>query len=70
MREALGRVAFDLRRHTVRDLNQFLHGDLREVREVVVENPDGAHSLAVGRRIQEVHRDRTVLEPLLAERLQ
>jgi methylamine---glutamate N-methyltransferase subunit B len=48
MREALGRVAFDLRRHTVRDLNQFLHGDLREVREVVVENPDGAHSLAVG----------------------
>jgi glutamate synthase domain-containing protein 3 len=48
MREALGRVAFDLRRHSVRDLNQFLHGDLREVREVVVENPDGAHSLAVG----------------------
>jgi len=41
MRETVGRVAFDLRRHSVRDLNHFLHGDLREVREVVVENPDG-----------------------------
>ena len=48
MRETVGRVAFDLRRNSVRELNQFLHGDLREVREVVVENPDGAHSLAVG----------------------
>jgi glutamate synthase domain-containing protein 3 len=48
MREMAGRVAFDLRRHSVRDLNQFLHGNLSEVREVFVENPDGAHSLAVG----------------------
>jgi glutamate synthase domain-containing protein 3 len=48
MKETVGRVAFDLKRQSVRDLNQFLHGDLSEVREVVVENPDGAHSLAVG----------------------
>ena len=48
MRGAVGRVAFDLRRQSVRDLNQFLHGDLREVQQIVVENPDGAHSLAVG----------------------
>jgi methylamine---glutamate N-methyltransferase subunit B len=48
MREASGRVTFDLQRDSVRDLNQFLHGQLDEVREVVVENPDGAHSLAVG----------------------
>jgi methylamine---glutamate N-methyltransferase subunit B len=46
-REA-GRVTFDLARQTVRELNQFLHDDLDGVREVVVENPDGAHSLAVG----------------------
>jgi glutamate synthase domain-containing protein 3 len=48
MRETLGRVDFDLKRHSVRELNQFLHGNLSEVREVFVENPDGAHSLAVG----------------------
>lgn len=48
MREAAGRVTFDLQHDSVRDLNQFLHGQLGEVREVVVENPDGAHSLAVG----------------------
>jgi len=48
MREPAGRVTFDLQRDSVRDLNQFLHGQLSEVREVVVENPDGAHSLAVG----------------------
>jgi glutamate synthase domain-containing protein 3 len=39
---------FDLRRQRVRDLNQFLHGPLEGVGEVIVENPDGAHSLAVG----------------------
>jgi len=48
MREAAGRVAFDLKTDSVRDLNQFLHGHLSEVQEVVIENPDGAHSLAVG----------------------
>jgi glutamate synthase domain-containing protein 3 len=48
MREMVGRVGFDLKRHSVRELNQFLHGNLSEVREVFVENPDGAHSLAVG----------------------
>jgi methylamine---glutamate N-methyltransferase subunit B len=48
MRETVGRVTFDLQRDSVRDLNHFLHGQMGEVREVVVENPDGAHSLAVG----------------------
>jgi glutamate synthase domain-containing protein 3 len=48
VREAVGRVAFDLKHDSVRDLNQFLHGDLSEVQQVVIENPDGAHSLAVG----------------------
>lgn len=42
------RVDFDLRQQSVRELNQFLHGDLREVQEVSVVNPDGAHNLAVG----------------------
>jgi len=41
-------VVFDLARQSVRDVNQFLHGDLTGVREVSIENPDGAHSLAVG----------------------
>jgi glutamate synthase domain-containing protein 3 len=45
--EARG-VVFDLERQTVRDLNQFLHGDLTGVDTVTVENPDGAHSIAVG----------------------
>jgi glutamate synthase domain-containing protein 3 len=48
VRQAAGRVTFDLQRDSVRELNQFLHGHLGEVQEVVVENPDGAHSLAVG----------------------
>jgi methylamine---glutamate N-methyltransferase subunit B len=42
------RVVFDLARQSVRELNQFLHGDLSAVQEVLVKNPDGAHSLAVG----------------------
>jgi glutamate synthase domain-containing protein 3 len=41
-------VVFDLARHSVREVNQFLHGDLSGVREVRIDNPDGAHSLAVG----------------------
>jgi methylamine---glutamate N-methyltransferase subunit B len=48
MKEAARKVVFDLERQTVRDLNQFLHGDLSGVDEVAVANPDGAHSIAVG----------------------
>jgi glutamate synthase domain-containing protein 3 len=39
---------FDLSGGSVRELNQFLHGDLANVDLVRVENPDGAHSIAVG----------------------
>ncbi|HEV7985055.1 MAG TPA: hypothetical protein VGP20_02740 [Steroidobacteraceae bacterium] len=42
------RVEFDLERQSVRELNQFLHGELSGVQSVLVKNPDGAHSLAVG----------------------
>jgi methylamine---glutamate N-methyltransferase subunit B len=45
------RVIFDLERQSVRELNQFLHGDLAGVGEVLVENPDGAHNLAVGMNV-------------------
>lgn len=48
VKAAIGRTVFDLRRQTVRDLNQFLHGSLDGVHEVNVDNPDGAHSIAVG----------------------
>jgi glutamate synthase domain-containing protein 3 len=48
MAPAAQRVEFDLERQSVRELNQFLHGDLSGVQEVLVKNPDGAHSLAVG----------------------
>jgi methylamine---glutamate N-methyltransferase subunit B len=41
-------VAFDLAQSSVRDLNQFLHHRAREASIVRVENPDGAHNLAVG----------------------
>jgi glutamate synthase domain-containing protein 3 len=41
-------VVFDLAATPVRELNQFLHGDLGAVARVVVDNPDGAHSIAVG----------------------
>jgi glutamate synthase domain-containing protein 3 len=40
-------VEFDLARRSVRELNQFLHGDLSRVETVRVLNPDGAHSVAV-----------------------
>jgi glutamate synthase domain-containing protein 3 len=40
-------VKFDLRKQSVSELNQFLHGDLTHVATVRVENPDGAHSIAV-----------------------
>lgn len=39
---------FDLRKHTVRQLNEFLHKRLHGVAGVHVVNPDGAHSIAVG----------------------
>ena len=41
-------VVFDLASTPVRELNQFLHGDLVGIRRVQVANPDGAHSIAVG----------------------
>lgn len=40
-------VKFDLSKQTVRELNQYLHGNLAGVETVRVENPDGAHSIAV-----------------------
>ena len=43
-----GRRTFDLSGGSVRELNQFLHGDLAGIESVRVENPDGAHSIAVG----------------------
>jgi glutamate synthase domain-containing protein 3 len=48
MAPAAQRVVFDLAHQSVRELNQFLHGELGGVQEVLVKNPDGAHSLAVG----------------------
>ena len=41
-------VVFDLSKQTLRELNKFLHGDLKGVNSVTVENPDGANSIAVG----------------------
>jgi glutamate synthase domain-containing protein 3 len=43
-----GRVVFDLAKQPLRELNQFLHGDLSGVTGVTVDNPDGANSIAVG----------------------
>jgi glutamate synthase domain-containing protein 3 len=47
LKRATGRIMFDLMRHSVRDVNQFLHADLTGVHEVSIGNPDGAHNLAV-----------------------
>ena len=43
-------LTFNLERKTVRDLNQYLHGDPKELagQQVVVASPDGAHNIAVG----------------------
>ena len=43
-------LSFDLAATSVRELNQFLHGDLQTLggRTVEVLNPGGAHSIAVG----------------------
>lgn len=39
---------FDVSVTSVREINKFLHGDLTGVSHVAIENPDGAHNLAVG----------------------
>jgi glutamate synthase domain-containing protein 3 len=41
-------LTFDLARQPLRELNKFLHGDLGQTKKVLVENPDGAHNIAVG----------------------
>jgi glutamate synthase domain-containing protein 3 len=41
-------ATFDLARVPLREVNRFLHGDIGSVRRVVVDNPDGAHNIAVG----------------------
>jgi glutamate synthase domain-containing protein 3 len=48
MNAVADKVVFDLATQKLRELNQFLHGDLNGVAEVRVDNPDGAHSIAVG----------------------
>jgi glutamate synthase domain-containing protein 3 len=40
--------SFDLKGNTVRELNQFLHQSDSETVDVVVEHPNGKHSVAVG----------------------
>ena len=40
-------TVFDLAKHSVSEVNKFLHGDLKGIKAVRVENPDGAHSIAV-----------------------
>lgn len=44
------RKEFDLARTSVRELNQYLHRDLpmNSLPSIVVNNPDGAHSIAAG----------------------
>lgn len=47
--EAAGAVReFDLAAVPLREVNRFLHGDLAALRRVVIDNPDGAHSIAAG----------------------
>jgi glutamate synthase domain-containing protein 3 len=43
-------VTFDLERSSVREVNQYLHGDAQtlEGRHVTIASPNGAHNLAVG----------------------
>ena len=43
-----GLKAFDVAATPVRAINQFLHGDLGGITQVTIDNPDGAHNLAVG----------------------
>jgi glutamate synthase domain-containing protein 3 len=42
------RVEFDLATTPLREVNRFLHGALDGVQQVVIDNPDGAHSIAAG----------------------
>jgi glutamate synthase domain-containing protein 3 len=43
-------VIFDLEKSSVRELNQYLHGDANTLagQQVTVTSPDGAHNIAVG----------------------
>jgi methylamine---glutamate N-methyltransferase subunit B len=41
-------TVLDLKRISVREINQYLHRPLGNVSHVRIENPDGAHNLAVG----------------------
>jgi glutamate synthase domain-containing protein 3 len=43
-----GEATFDLTRTPLREINQYLHRPLGNVAHVTIENPDGAHNLAVG----------------------
>jgi len=45
---AVSAAVFDLKRTSVREINQFLHHPLGNVTHVTIENPDGAHNVAVG----------------------
>ena len=44
----MSNISFDLSKQPVRELNQFLHGAVSDVQAVRVENPEGAHNVAVG----------------------
>lgn len=51
-------VRFDLARTPLREINQFLHGDLDAGQQIRITNPDGAHNIAVGLTAPvEVHID-------------
>jgi glutamate synthase domain-containing protein 3 len=41
-------VAFDLRQTPLREINHYLHRPPQDVARVRIENPDGAHNIAVG----------------------
>jgi len=43
-------LTFDLDKKPLREINQFLHGDASTLngKSVVIENPNGAHNIAVG----------------------
>jgi len=43
-------IAFDLDQQPLREVNQYLHGDTNDLngKQVFIENPNGAHNIAVG----------------------
>ncbi|MEY3746890.1 MAG: hypothetical protein RL194_349, partial [Pseudomonadota bacterium] len=43
-------LTFDLDKKPLREINQFLHGDASTLngKSIVIENPNGAHNIAVG----------------------